>query len=209
MTDESLVTLQRAWQMSARQAHLPAVEQRLQAAAGLALTRPARTALLHLSDGRAAPRLRPRCGCRRRCLDHEPDASSAGRIGIHRPRAGRGPASCPHFAHQRRGAGRRAIACRRSDHPPGGALWLVRDDRDELSRLLVRFADDFSTYLRQTSNQTGKGKWNHASEVLRRYPRRAVKACAEAERQPVFPECSMPSLRDRAVRAEGGPERHL
>lgn len=40
-------------------------------------------------------------------------------------------------------------------------------------------------------------------------PQRVVEACAEGERQPVFPECTTPSLRDKeAVRAEVGPERH-
>ena len=48
--DQPLAMLQKAWQISTRQASLPAVEQRLQSAAGLALTRPARVVVTHLSE---------------------------------------------------------------------------------------------------------------------------------------------------------------
>ncbi len=48
--DELFATLQKAWQTTTRQANQPGIEQRLQSAAGLALTRPARIALTLLSD---------------------------------------------------------------------------------------------------------------------------------------------------------------
>jgi DNA-binding MarR family transcriptional regulator len=152
MADESLVTLQRAWQMSTRQAHLPAVEQRLQAAAGLALTRPARTALLHLSEGGPL---------------HVSDLAAAAGVDVStmsrtlRHLAGSG------FIAREPGEDLRAV--RISITPPGhdavaGLLAAGQQilsevlagwdaaDRDELSRLLMRFADDFARYLRQPSH---------------------------------------------------------
>ncbi len=48
--NEPFAMLQKAWQISTRQAGLPAVEQRFQSAAGLALTRPARVVLTLLSE---------------------------------------------------------------------------------------------------------------------------------------------------------------
>ncbi len=50
LEDEPYAMLQKAWQISTRQAGLPAVEQRFQSAAGLALTRPARVVLTLLSE---------------------------------------------------------------------------------------------------------------------------------------------------------------
>ncbi len=121
---DSLVTLQKAWQISTRQAHLPAVEQRLQAAAGLALTRPARRTLRQLGASGFIAR-------------EQGEDQRAVRISL-------------------TSAGEEAVA-----RLLAAGQIILRDvlsgwsenDRDALSRLMVRFADDFSTYLRQTSNQ--------------------------------------------------------
>lgn len=139
--------------MSARQAHLPAVEQRLQAAAGLALTRPARTALLHLSDG---PPL------------HVSDLAAAAGVDVSTMSRTLRQLGASGFIAREQGEDQRVVRISLTSAGEQAVAqllvagqiilrevlsgWSV-DDRDELSRLLVRFADDFSAYLRQTSNQ--------------------------------------------------------
>lgn len=152
--NDSLATLQKAWQISARQAHLPAVEQRLQSAAGLALTRPARVALLHLSE---------------RGPLHVSDLASAAGVDVSTMSRTLRHLGTSGFLVRERGedlravrisitsAGEEAVARLRA----AGRL-ILREvlsswseaDRDELSRLLMRFADDFASYLRQISNQS-------------------------------------------------------
>jgi DNA-binding MarR family transcriptional regulator len=153
MVDESLVTLQRAWQMSTRQAHLPAVEQRLQAAAGLALTRPARTALLHLSE--AGPL-------------HVSDLAAAAGVDVSTMSRTLRQLGASGFIAREQGEDLRAvrISLNRAGEEAVGQLLaagqvILREvlsgwseaDRDALSRLLVRFADDFAVYLRESSKQ--------------------------------------------------------
>ncbi|MCA9831732.1 MAG: MarR family transcriptional regulator [Dehalococcoidia bacterium] len=155
MADESLVTLQRAWQMSTRQAHLPAVEQRLQAAAGLALTRPARTALLHLSEGGPL---------------HVSDLAAAAGVDVSTMSRTLRQLGASGFIAREPGEDLRAvrISITPPGHDAGARLWaagqqILSDvlcgwseaDRDALSRLLMRFADDFASYLRQSSKQSG------------------------------------------------------
>lgn len=156
MADESLVTLQTAWQMSARQAHLPAVEQRLQAAAGLALTRPARTALLHLSEGGPL---------------HVSDLAAAAGVDVSTMSRTLRQLGAYGFIARERGEDKRAVRISLTSAGEEAVAQLLaagrtilrevlsgwsEDDRDALSRLLARFADDFSAYLRQTSNQNGE-----------------------------------------------------
>lgn len=153
MVDESLVTLQRAWQMSTRQAHLPAVEQRLQAAAGLALTRPARTALLHLSE--AGPL-------------HVSDLAAAAGVDVSTMSRTLRQLGASGFIAREQGEDLRAvrISLTRAGEEAVGQLLaagqvILREvlsgwseaDRDALSQLLVRFADDFAVYLRESSKQ--------------------------------------------------------
>ena len=153
MADESLVTLQRAWQMSTRQAHLPAVEQRLQAAAGLALSRPARTALLHLSE--AGPL-------------HVSDLAAAAGVDVSTMSRTLRQLGASGFIAREQGEDLRAvrISLNRAGEEAVGQLLaagqvILREvlsgwseaDRDALSRLLVRFADDFAVYLRESSKQ--------------------------------------------------------
>jgi len=139
--------------MSTRQAHLPAVEQRLQAAAGLALTRPARTALLHLSE--AGPL-------------HVSDLAAAAGVDVSTMSRTLRQLGASGFIAREQGEDLRAvrISLNRAGEEAVGQLLaagqvILREvlsgwseaDRDALSRLLVRFADDFAVYLRESSKQ--------------------------------------------------------
>lgn len=156
MADEILLTLQRAWQMNTRQAHLPAMEQRLQAAAGLALPRPARSALLHLSEGGPL---------------HISDLAAAAGVDVSTmSRTLRQLGASGFIARDRgedlrtvrislTGAGEEAVARLLA----GGQMVLgevlsgwSQDDRVALSRLLMRFANDFAAYLGQSSELDGE-----------------------------------------------------
>jgi DNA-binding MarR family transcriptional regulator len=150
---DSLVTLQKAWQISTRQAHLPAVEQRLQAAAGLALTRPARTTLLQLSEGGPL---------------HVSDLAAAAGVDVSTMSRTLRQLGASGFIAREQGEDQRAVRISLTSAGEEAVARLLaagqiilrdvlsgwsENDRDALSRLMVRFADDFSTYLRQTSNQ--------------------------------------------------------
>lgn len=149
--DEAFLLLQKAWQISTRQAHLPTVEQRLQSAAGLALARPARIALIHLNE--AGPLqvsdLAAAAGV---------DVSTMSRTLRHLGASG--------FISREQGEDLRAVRIsitHEGEQAVSQLLAAGQDilrevlagwsdaDRDELARLLMRFADDFSTYLRRVS----------------------------------------------------------
>jgi len=149
---DSLVTLQKAWQISSRQAHLPAIEQRLQAAAGLPLARPARTALLHLSEGGPL---------------HVSDLAAAAGVDVSTMSRTLRQLGASGFIAREQGEDQRAVRISLTGAGEDAVVQLLaagqiilgqvlsgwsEDDRNTLSRLLVRFAEDFSTYLRQTSN---------------------------------------------------------
>ncbi len=150
----SLARLQEAWQVSTRQAHLPAVEQRLQMAAGLALPRPARIALAHLSE--TGPL-------------HVSDLAAV--AGVDVSTMSRTLRHLGSFGFVSRGPGEDLRVVRISITPSGqDAVTRLRSagqqilgevlagwdpvDREDLSRLLRRFAEDFAVYLRQSPNAT-------------------------------------------------------
>lgn len=156
--DDSLITLQKAWQISSRQAYLPAVEQRLQATAGLALTRPARIALLHLSEGGPL---------------HISDLASAAGVDVSTMSRTLRHLHTSGFLTREPGEDLRAVRISITSKGEQAVAQLraagqliLREvlsgwseaDRDELSRLLMRFADDFAAYLQQTwhENETAR-----------------------------------------------------
>ena len=168
MADESLVTLQRAWQMSTRQAHLPAVEQRPQAAAGLALSRPARTALLHLSeagplhvsdlaaaagvDGSTMSGALCQLGDRGVLARDQGQDLRSVRISL--------TASGEEAVKRLLGAWQALLGDVLAGWPG--------DDRANLSRLLLRFADDFAAYLRRSPPREGEEESRQGPAVFSR-----------------------------------------
>lgn len=162
MDGESIIGLQRAWQISTRQAQLPAVEERLQLAAGLTLTRPARIVLAHLSERGAlhVSELAAVSGV---------DVSTMSRTLRHLGDSG--------FISRQPGCDLRAVLVSITEAGEKGVAQMraagqqmLRDvlcgwsetDRNELSRLMTRFAEDFSTYLGRTSGP------NYSTEVKTR-----------------------------------------
>lgn len=152
---QSLVALQNAWQTTVRQAQQPAVEQRLQSAAGLALTRPARIALTLLSEKGPlhVSELAVVAGV---------DVSTMSRTLRHLADSG--------FVSREPGEDLRAVLI--SITAPGedavarllaAGQQILNDvlcgwseaDQEALSRLLRRFADDFATFLWQGAMQRG------------------------------------------------------
>lgn len=167
MVDESLVLLQRAWQVSARQAHLPAVEQRLQAAAGLALTRPARTALLYLGE---------------RGPLHVSDLAAAAGVDVSTMSRTLHQLGASGYIAREQGEDLRAVRISLTSAGEEAVAQLLvagqvilrevlagwsEADRDALSRLLERFANDFAAYLRQSLKQDGEveGTWTLTPKV--------------------------------------------
>ncbi len=150
--NEPFAMLQKAWQISTRQAVLPAVEQRFQSAAGLALTRPARMVLTHLSEKGPL---------------HVSDLAAAAAVDVSTMSRTLRHLGDSGFVSREPGEDLRAvrISITRAGEEAVTKLLaagqqILREvlagwdavDCDELSRLMMRFADDFARYLSQPSH---------------------------------------------------------
>lgn len=150
--NDPFVSLQLAWQVSTRQAYLPAVEQRLQRAAGHVLTRPARIALTHLNTvgpvhvSELAAVAGVDVSTMSRTLRHLGESGLVSREQGDDLRAVR-----ISITNTGKEAVTRLLAEGQQILRDVMARW-DKADCHELSRLLMRFADDFAAYLCQPSN---------------------------------------------------------